>query len=243
MKSLKRHFIIKIMIIQYFSDLHLEFGSKYDIQPIGEVLILAGDIGCPFEENYFTFLQEVSLLFPKIFLITGNHEYYGSTIETTNQKIEEIVSCFTNITFLNNSIEVYNGYTFVGTTLWSNLSDIRYLTCDRKRIKNITINEINELHNNSINFLQNTIENYTNVIVITHFLPSYLLTDKSCDSRYDQCYASSLDFLIKEPVTHWFYGHTHKKNNTIINNVNLLCNPIGYPNENENINFNENIII
>lgn len=231
------------MIIQFFSDLHLEFNSKYNITPIGEVLVLAGDIGCPFEKSYFVFLKEMSLLFPKIFLITGNHEYYKNTIKTTNNKIREIVSQFHNITFLNNSIEVYNGYTFVGSTLWSNLSDLRYLTCDRKSIKNITVDDINELHQTSIDFLQKTTNSNSNVIVITHFLPSYTLCDPDYDKRYDQCYASSLDFLIKEPVTHWFYGHTHRKNNTIINNVKLICNPIGYPNENKNINFNESIIL
>lgn len=227
------------MIIQYFSDLHLEFDSTYKVTPIGDVLILAGDIGCPFEESYQTFLKEMSVKFPKVFLITGNHEYYGSTIDKTNEKITEIVSTLRGVTFLNNSIEIYNGYTFVGTTLWSNLRDFRYLTCDRKRIKEISFTKINELHNKSINFLQNVIENNTHIIVITHFLPSLSLTDKSCDSRYDQCYASDLDFLIKSPVTHWFYGHTHKKNYAVINDITVLCNPIGYPDENETINFNE----
>ena len=35
----------------------------------------------------------------------------------------------------------------------------------------------------------------------------------------------------------WIYGHTHMQSEYIINNVPLLCNPIGYPEENFNKQF------
>jgi predicted phosphodiesterase len=66
------------------SDLHLEFykyinlSDFFDISSINEsiTLILAGDIGYPYHNNYETFLSECSKLFKHIILIAGNHEYY-----------------------------------------------------------------------------------------------------------------------------------------------------------------------
>jgi hypothetical protein len=34
-----------------------------------------------------------------------------------------------------------------------------------------------------------------------------------------------------------FYGHTHTPSKDVIGGVPLLCNPIGYPGENKELNF------
>ena len=55
-----------------------------------------------------------------------------------------------------------------------------------------------------------------------------------------------LDRLIdekKDNIKCWIYGHTHTPSNVIINEIPFLCNPIGYPNENVNVNFQKNIEI
>ena len=54
----------------------------------------------------------------KIFLICGNHEYYGSDIEPTNQFIRGLLVVWPNITFLDNDYEDYCGYRFIGSVLW-----------------------------------------------------------------------------------------------------------------------------
>jgi hypothetical protein len=51
---------------------------------------------------YNNFLDYYSKLFKIIFIITGNHEYYGNTIIETDKKIEEICDSYDNIHFLNN---------------------------------------------------------------------------------------------------------------------------------------------
>ena len=44
--------------------------------------------------------------------------------------------------------------------------------------------------------------------------------------------------INRDKIKCWIYGHTHTPSNVIINEIPFLCNPIGYPNENKQINFN-----
>jgi predicted phosphohydrolase len=124
------------MKLRYFSDLHLEFIKPNKIEqfitqiPPGmdEICILAGDIGNPYQTNYDIFMQFISKNFKKTFVITGNHEYYNKTktIQETNEFMEEYFQQFDNIRFLNNNYEMYENYCFIGTTLWSHITNPIY---------------------------------------------------------------------------------------------------------------------
>jgi len=55
-----------------------------------------------------------------------------------------------------------------------------------------------------------------------------------------------MDEIIKtnrDKIKCWIYGHTHTPSNNTIDEILFLCNLIGYPNENENVNFQSNIKI
>lgn len=234
------------MLIQYFSDLHLEFYKKFDFNSIdvkAPNLVLAGDIGHPHEPIYEEFFQNMSQKFEKIFYVAGNHTYYNrqKTIEETNMYIKTILDKFPNITFLNNSYEYYKGYCFIGTTLWSLISNNKYLTNDFYRIKDMDINKYNTLHLQSIDFIteQLDLNNHHKIIMITHHLPSFSLIHPKykCFEKYQQCFSSNNDKLIKNPIICWIYGHTHMSSIHKINNIDLYCNPIGYPDENKIISF------
>jgi len=47
----------------------------------------------------------------------------------------------------------------------------------------------------------------------------------------------------KNKITCWIYGHTHTQSIIMKNNVPFLCNPIGYPGENQKQDFATNIKI
>lgn len=238
------------MKIKYLSDLHLEFlNLKPDwvenvIKPDAEVLILAGDIGYPYKKSYSDFLININSRFKKIYLITGNHEYYSSfTMEQINSKIKEIIkdNSLKNIKLLFNEYEDYEGYRFVGTTLWSHISNPNYLINDFNEIIGMSVPKYNLLHKNSVDFLIKILnDNTLPTIVITHHLPSFTLSDPKYESysNYNQCFCSNLDYLIKSPIVAWFYGHTHSESFTEVNGVKLCCNPIGYPRENSKPDFN-----
>jgi predicted phosphohydrolase len=248
------------MKVRYFSDLHLEFIKPNKIEKfikkipsgINEICILAGDIGNPYQKNYDIFMNFISKNFRKTFYITGNHEYYNKTktIEETNEFMKCYFQPFHNICFLNNNYEIYENYCFVGTTLWSKITDPRYEINDVYNIPYFDYLQYNTLNRLSIDFLSDTLQNNENCILITHHVPSFSLIDIKYKTQqmlpYNQWFYCNLDELIetnRNKIKCWIYGHTHTPSNFIINGIPFLCNPIGYPNENSILDFNKSFII
>lgn len=236
--------------IQFISDIHLEFYKTFPkIKSFAPILCLAGDIGYPNMHNYINFLADLNAnhYFNKIFLVTGNHEYYyqNDTIENTNEKINYIIKSnkLSKISFLNNSSEMYNDYLFVGSTFWSKVINNDVKSNDFYRIKDMTADKYNELHNTSVSFLRSEIEKYKDkkIVVLTHHLPSYKLINKKYKDyeKYHQYFASSNDNLIKPPVVAWIHGHSHMPHKLKINNIIIASNPIGYYKENRVNNRNK----
>jgi len=250
------------LIIRYFSDLHLEYIKSSEINEfinqiphgINEICILAGDIGNPYKENYDIFMNFINKNFKKTFVISGNHEYYNETktIQETNRFLEKYFQQFNNISFLNNSYEIYDNHCFIGTTLWSKITDPRYTINDTRCIPDFDYINYNALNSISIDFLKNAICNNKNCIVITHHMPSESLIDKKYKTPntkpYNQWFFSNMDKFIgtkkiKKRIKCWVYGHTHTPSDVMINGIPFICNPIGYPNENEKVNFKKIINI
>jgi predicted phosphohydrolase len=252
------------MKIRYFSDLHLEFIKPnklekfikkipMDKDSIDEICILAGDIGNPYSSNYDIFMKFISKNFKKSFVIAGNHEYYNKkkTIIETINFLNEYFTNFDNITFLNNSYENYENYCFIGTTLWSNITDPTCEINDVYAIPHFDYIQYNELNKISVNFLEETLQNnVSNCVIITHHVPSFSLINDKYKTleiiNYNQWFYCDMDDLIKttkDKIKCWIYGHTHTPSNVIMNEIPFLCNPIGYPNENVNLNFQTTITI
>lgn len=244
------------MKIQYISDIHLELLYKNGVKlfthtfiPKGDICILAGDIGNPFEKSYSDFLFYVDSQFKKSFIIAGNHEYYNNDIVSAKQKIASICEKLENITFLDNSYEDYEGYRFIGSTLWTNIKKKQYTINDTKTIKNFSVDDYNLLHEKCCNFLNETLTECTNrnikSVVITHHLPIYELTHEkyrdSLFSNYQQWFHGNLDDIIKnnkKNIAAYIYGHTHTASVQSHYGVKFYCNPVGYSHENDGNDIN-----
>jgi predicted phosphohydrolase len=238
--------------IRYFSDLHLEFIKPKHIErfirqiPSGldEVCVLAGDIGNPLQPNYDTFMKFISQNFKKSFVISGNHEYYYRPMNETNDFMKDYFRKFDNISLLNNSCEVYESHCFIGSTLWTKVTNPVYKINDVHNIPDFDYLECNRLNRMSVDFLEDVLEKNENCIVITHHMPSRSLIDAKYLTQtmrpYNQWFACDLDDLIvsnKKKIKSWFYGHTHMPSTTTIEDIPFLCNPIGYPGENQKVDF------
>jgi len=244
--------------MQYISDIHLEFLHIEEVKsvirkiiPVAPILILAGDKGNPFSGNshYRLFLEEMGKKFEKVFVIAGNHEYYGGKDMTDVEvKIKEIVKEISdtnersNITYLQNSYEEYNGVRWIGTTLWSRLDNPSKQINDVYSIKAMNTERYNELHYLAVENLEKMLEESSlPTIVITHHMPSYSLIDPMYnDELYNMWFASDLDNIVeryKEKIKYWIYGHTHTSNQSELHGVMMLCNPIGYKGENPGKNY------
>lgn len=79
---------------QINSDLHLEIGQQYssfEIKPSADYLILAGDIGRLIDyEDFLGFLRIQTAQFKLVFLVLGNHEFYGDTFEAGLQNARRL---------------------------------------------------------------------------------------------------------------------------------------------------------
>lgn len=238
------------MRIQYVSDIHLEFFKHLPtqlIRPAADILCLAGDIGYPFSPIYTKFLKQVSSDFKKVFIIAGNHEYYAAgankhhDMSEIDDKIEQIIkdNNLYNVSFLDNSYEDYNGYRFVGSTLWSSLNSPQRYINDFNLIPEMTEELYNMLHVISREFLKSEVvtQSPLPVIVITHHLPSYsLINEKYKTSQYasyNSFFASDCEDLFVPTIKGWIYGHTHSENKQHINGIEFVCNTLGYPGENK----------
>ena len=95
------------MIIQYCSDLHLEFSqnkkfiAKHPLIPRGDMLLLAGDI-VPFTEieEQADFFNYIADNFKITYWVPGNHEYYHSNILYRSGTIKEAIR--SNVFLVNN---------------------------------------------------------------------------------------------------------------------------------------------
>ena len=118
-------------------------------------------------------------------------------------------------------------------------------------IPNFDYLQYNKLNDRSVVFLKTMLDEiYEKSIIITHHVPSSSLIDIKYKTQkyenYHQWFYCNLDELIyknRNKIKCWIYGHTHTPSNVRINNIPFLCNPIGYPNQNKNLNFQTNITI
>ncbi len=257
------------MKIHYLSDLHLEF---YDLTKVPRILqqivpqspicVLAGDIGYPFQKTYEAFLRGINTKFEHVFLIHGNHEYYklkensGKSMDEIVQRTQEIISTheLNNIHFLNNTHYDLGEHRFIGSTLWSHISNPRFLSNDFRVMydsEEVAIEELNGRHLVCKEYLRSELirakEESKKVIVITHHLPSFRLNHMKYARflNYHQCFSSHSDDLAKDPVCLWIFGHTHMDIQMRIGEEDVLCvaNPIGYKGERVNPNFNASVEI
>ena len=246
------------MLIRYFSDLHLEQMTIEDVIiflreiPTGdfdEICVCAGDIGNPQEKQYDIFMTFISKKFRKTFIIAGNHEYYHRPISATNTILENYFTKFDNVTFLNNKYEYYEDHCFIGCTLWSKITNIQYPTQDVYAIADFTQDMYNDMNEQCVEFLCKTIEKQKcKCVVITHHLPLYELIDAKYKTMKMQAYNQWLycdmnnDIeRLRTKIACWIYGHTHSSSVKKVFGIPFLCNPAGYPEENDKIDFSKTV--
>jgi predicted phosphodiesterase len=122
--------------IQYASDLHLDQDDvpfETLIDAVAPDLALCGDICSPWNKRYAEFLKWCSNRWTRIFLVSGNHEYFdegpdtwvdGETrgyLETETQIRNVVKSAGNNIYFLQeNAFQIeQHKIMIIGTTLWT----------------------------------------------------------------------------------------------------------------------------
>ena len=206
--------------IQICSDLHLEFNTHHSfeelVNPVGDILILAGDIGNPFQDNFKQFLTWCSTKFGYVCITPGNHEYYHSSIEETDKQIEKICNEFSNVIFLQRKVLKLGNTVILGCTLWSNIPDdcvedvYERVNDHRGLIKGFDIPTRNLLHLDHYNWILETLDSFKYDPNLTICLTTHhpLLKTKTVNKNTDCAFTNNYKDLVAR-ISYSFAGHTH----------------------------------
>ncbi len=250
------------MKIQYCSDLHLEFLENRNylienpIEPIGDILILAGDI-LPFALNQkdFEFFDFVSENFKNIYWMPGNHEYYHSDVASFGNK--QFRKIRKNI-FVVDNIKIDVGeIKLIFSTLWSNItpenelhvmrgvSDFHVIKYNDMRF---LAEHFNALHEKALEFLSVSSKSMQGekTIMVTHHVPTLInYPEQYKNSPINNAFAVELfDFIEQCNFNYWIYGHHHANiTDFMIGKTKMTTNQLGYVKYNEQKNFSTHKII
>lgn len=187
---------------------------------VGDVLIIAGDIGHYNEQNIEIlriFRQEY---YQNIVCVLGNHDYYLNSKDEQEKyqkssfaRVEEIV------------------YFPISDNPRSNNEYWKMNMPDHKMM--FGIKKYNQLYKLSLPLLEAVYKDCD--VMITHVNPSFLhqhLSPSWQNNRSSMFYSfDGHRFLEGGSMKYWLFGHTHNRLEYEHYGVTCICNPLGYPPE------------
>lgn len=245
------------MKIQYASDLHLEFSTNSNylksnpLNPAGDILILAGDIGYLNDDNFskHPFWDWISENYQQVIVAVGNHELY-KYYDLAKIPQGLVCSIRDNVKCYYNEVVRIENVDFIVSTLWAKIPfEEAYLTehgvNDFHRILyNGTIlkwDNFNQEHERCFNFIQNEVAKSTadHIVVVTHHVPSFqLISPDFAGSKINGAFSVELgSFIENSPVEYWIYGHSHRNIDKVIGQTKCVSNQLGYVFHNEHHTF------
>ena len=244
------------MKIQILSDLHLEFHADDGIQWIQDldkkavdVVILAGDISTVFKGRLAKALRAFCHLYPHVIFVAGNHEYYHVSVEEAQQSFDALDQELSNLHILHNSSVYIEHQRFVGSTLWfedkkDEAHDIlKWSLNDFHKIKNFDP-WVYQQNQASIEFLQQEV--HAHDIVVTHHIPDMRGVHPKWTSSvegFGRFFLHQLDEALVTRPKYWVHGHGHDSRRSQLNGSELIANPFGYLNHEENPHFDPYLVI
>lgn len=225
------------MRINYFSDIHLEFGELEKPENDADLVVAAGDIGVNSQG-----LEWLKALNKRVIYVAGNHEFYsGEYLSTLNRIREECAG--SNVMFLENEVVIYQGVRFLGCTLWADL----FVEGDEKaQALGKTLNDFRRIGYQDGDFNQQVFSNLYQrsrewlaeelakpfagqTVVITHHAPTEWSWNESPGALRKLAYCNDLKELFHEyDISVWFHGHVHSLGDYRIAGARILSNPRGY---------------
>jgi predicted phosphohydrolase len=250
------------MLLQYASDLHLEFPAnkeylkQHPLQSNADILVLAGDI-VPFAvmDKHWDFFSYLADHFETTYWLPGNHEYYHFDIAEKSGVLHENIR--SNVFLVNDTAVVHENVKLILSTLWSHISpgyqwQIERSLNDFHLIKyngyRFSAEQYNQLHSESLAFIQKELKTVQEekIAVFTHHCPTFLNYPEQYKGEVlNEAFAVELfDMIESSNIDYWAYGHHHSNVPEFsIGNTCVITNQLGYVQRNEHQLFETNKVI
>ena len=215
-----------------------------------DMLVLAGDIGNPFDTCYAQFIGECASLLPRVVVIAGNHEYYntsGIKMKQVEDQIGHVCGKYANVVYLNKKAVSVDGIEIIGAALWTNIPDscaaaVANGLNDYRLIYNnegsiLRVIDVNSIFQDHLEFIRRSIIAARlagrRTLVVTHHVPLNKGTSDPVfeyeGNKTNTAFTTDLNhFLGKEAVDVWVCGHTHWSFEHNVRGSRVISNQYGY---------------
>ncbi len=225
------------MRIQFFSDLHLEFGPTELPNTGADIVIAAGDIDIRTRA-----IDWLCRLGKPVIYVAGNHEFWSGDLHTVYEELR--AACRgTSIHFLEQNQITIGNVTYYGCTLWTDfatshpeflgqarlqMNDFEYISLNGRQLEPEDLAMYNQ---QSLRWLKKALGRKTDKkqVVVTHHAPSLKSWGFSPDDSLRFAYCNELDENIRAwNIDLWIHGHVHCRSSYSILNTRVVCNARGY---------------
>lgn len=244
--------------LQILSDLHLEVGQQYssfEVPVSAPYLVLAGDIGRLIDySSYPDFLTRQTERYKKVFLVLGNHEFYGLSFTAAVLEAQRLVdepSLKGKLVLLNRTrydILECPEVIILGCTLWSKVPEearvaVTSKVKDFQKIEGWTVDDHNNAFERDSAWLREQVAEISKengslpqgqlkrIMVVTHHAPSVQETasPKHVGNAWSSAFATDLlSHGTWGDVHTWVFGHTHYTTEFEKSGVRVVSNQCGY---------------
>lgn len=237
------------MTIQYASDFHFEVSDNMSalkcppIIPVGDVLVLAGDVFVLGEESalFHDFVEWCSSHFKHTFIVPGNHEFYGGFDIALSLHEWQLWLC-DNVSVINNKCVVVDDVEFFFSTLWSNVPASceelvnRYMPECRLALLDgqpLRAHNYSALHAVCTGWLSDALaaSQAAHKVVVTHHCPVRIEDPAYENNGLSTAFVNAMeDYVAACGADAWIFGHTHYNGarGMVLGRTVLGVNQLGY---------------
>lgn len=226
------------MKFSLISDMHVDFPQdKTPYDKLEKKVVVAGDTS-----NGLLGLKFLNKLRNKgfqVFSCDGNHEHYSNVSQGRDyiDTLERFREDFPMTGFLDLGVPIIlvNGWYQVRREQdwYYYMNDSRSSGLSADRVNQIALTQAKQVKQ----FLQRCKNSGDKAVVVTHTAPCTETLDprfEGADSNewYWSPYMRDVISDHGDSIHVWCHGHTHARNEAVVDGVRVVCNPRGYPGEN-----------
>ena len=227
------------MHLRILSDLHVEFhddsgaGLIEGLEPTGaDLLVVAGDLApARLLPDALTRLCD---RFEAVLYVVGNHDYYHCAPPLVHDILATTADRLCNLHWLHHEVRRIGDLVFAGTPLWfpeRPEADHAHRWLNDFRLIRHFEPWVYEENRRALDLLSGPADQAD--VVVTHHLPS----QESVAARYrgsplNPFFVCDVEHLVGRGRQQlWIHGHTHDFCDHFIGRTRIVCNALGYPDE------------